>query len=247
MQAGNLKFRLVYGGKVPERGADAAPRSQILTETSIGQETIMPFDTWLAFVVTATIILVIPGPTIIFVIGQSLAHGPKTCLPLAAGVILGDTVCIILSLVGLGTVLTLFSAAFTLIKLLGAAYLIYLGIAMIRSAREAGGEKAMATGYSPRTVFRDIFVVNALNPKGIVFFSAFMPQFVDPGAGIIAQLLILGITFLGLAFVNVMGYSLLAGQMNRFFREARRMRIFRISGGLCMICAGIYAATARQR
>lgn len=207
----------------------------------------MPLDTWLTFVVTASIILVIPGPTIIFVIGQSLAHGPRTCLPLSAGVILGDTACILLSLVGLGTLLTLFSAAFTLVKFAGAAYLIYLGICMIRESRKPVAGDLCGTAYSPKSVFRDVFLVNALNPKGIIFFSAFMPQFVNPGGNILFQLLILGTTFLSLAFVNVMLYSLLAGQMNLFFKNSLRMRLFKLSGGLCMICAGIYAAAARQR
>ena len=207
----------------------------------------MPMDTWLAFVVTAAIILVIPGPTIIFVVGQSLAHGPRASLPLSAGVILGDTACILLSLVGLGTLLTLFSAAFTLVKLTGAAYLIYLGLNMIRQSRKTISEQLPESGYSPRSLFRDVFLVNALNPKGIIFFSAFMPQFVDPRGAVISQLLILGMTFLSLAFVNVMLYSLLAGQMNTFFKSSRRMGMFKISGGLCMICAGIYAAAAKQR
>ena len=207
----------------------------------------MPIDTWLTFVVTAAIILVIPGPTIIFVIGQSLAHGTRASLPLAAGVILGDTACILLSLVGLGTLLTLFSAAFTLVKLTGAAYLIYLGLNMIRHSRKTISEQIPERGYSPGSLFRDVFLVNALNPKGIIFFSAFMPQFVDPQGPVLTQLMVLGITFLCLAFVNVMLYSVLAGQMTAFFKNQHRMETFKISGGLCMICAGIYAAAAKQR
>ena len=207
----------------------------------------MPLDTWLTFVVTASIILVIPGPTIIFVIGQSLAHGPRASLPLSAGVILGDTACILLSLIGLGTLLTLFSAAFTLVKFAGAAYLIYLGAGMIVKSREPVSGQLPGSGYNPKSVFRDVFLVNALNPKGIIFFSAFMPQFVNPSSAVLPQLLILGATFLSLAFVNVMAYSLLAGQMNTLFKSSRRMRMFKLSGGLCMICAGIYAAAARQR
>lgn len=207
----------------------------------------MPLDTWLAFVVTAAVILVIPGPTIIFVVGQSLTHGPRASLPLSAGVLLGDTACILLSLVGLGTLLTLFSAAFTLVKLAGAAYLIYLGLSMIRQSRKGLSDQAPESGYSPKSLFRDVFLVNALNPKGIIFFGAFMPQFVNPEGAVLTQLMILGMTFLSLAFINVMLYSLLAGQMNTFFKSRRRIRMFKISGGLCMICAGIYAAAARQR
>jgi threonine/homoserine/homoserine lactone efflux protein len=92
--------------------------------------------------------------------------------------------------------------------------------------------------YRPRSVFRDVFLVNALNPKGIIFFNAFMPQLVDPAGSIMAQPLVLGTTFLALAFINVMGYSLLAGQMALFFKKPPRMRMFKVSGGLCMICAG---------
>lgn len=90
-------------------------------------------------------------------------------------------------------------------------------------------------------------MVNVLNPKGIIFYSAFMPQFVNPANNIIMQFLILGITFLILAFANVLFYSLLAVQMMDFFQTKSSGRIFNLSGGICLVCAGLYAATVKQK
>ncbi len=207
----------------------------------------MTIEIWITFVITAIIILIIPGPTIIFVIGQSLVHGRKVGIPLSAGVVLGDATCILLSLLGLSTFLSMFSAAFSIVKFLGAAYLIYLGISMIKSNTKLRRTHLHEEKYNAKSVFRDVFLVNALNPKGIIFYSAFMPQFVNPSGNIIMQFTILGITFLLLAFANVIFYSLLAAQMNNFFQTKISTSIFNLSGGICLICAGLYAATVNQK
>lgn len=207
----------------------------------------MTIEIWLTFVVTATVILVIPGPTIIYVVGQSLAHGKKACLPLTAGVVSGDALCIFASLLGLSTLLTLFSTAFLVIKYSGAAYLIYLGIKMIRSNLEIDSRHNRPSKYSAKSIFRDVFLVNALNPKGIIFYSAFMPQFVDPAQNMIPQLLLLATSFLFLALINVVGYSLLASRINNLFMSGRFTRTFNLTGGLSLICAGLYSATLEKK
>lgn len=207
----------------------------------------MTIEIWISFVITASIILIIPGPTIIYVVGQSLTHGKKASLPLSIGVIAGDALCIILSLSGLSVLLTLFSIAFVVVKYLGATYLIYLGIKMIRSNGKLNTQQAIASTYNAKSIFRDVFFVNSLNPKGIIFYSAFMPQFVNPHQNILFQFGLLAVTFLSLALINVVGYSLLASKTNELFKSLKFTRAFNLTGGLGLICSGLYSTTIEKR
>jgi len=207
----------------------------------------MTIEIWLTFVFTASIILIIPGPTIIYIVGQSLTHGKKVSLPLSIGVISGDALCIILSLLGLSALLTLFSTAFMIVKYLGAAYLIYLGVKMIRANIKLNTQQINVSIYNAKSIFRDVFLVNALNPKGIIFYSAFMPQFVNQQQNILFQFGILAITFLSLALINVVGYSLLASKMNELFKSSKFIKAFNLTGGLSLICAGLYSATIEKK
>ena len=165
--------------------------------------------TWLAFVAAAVAMLLIPGPTILLVIGQALGGGARTALPLAAGVALGDLTAMTLSLAGLGALLAASSAAFTALKWAGAAYLVYLGVKMWRAPVTAGAAPPLPAGRA----MREAYVVTALNPKGIVFFVAFVPQFLDPARPFLAQAAILVATFVTLAAVNAAGYALLAARL----------------------------------
>jgi threonine/homoserine/homoserine lactone efflux protein len=118
---------------------------------------------------------------------------------------------------------------------------------MIRSTVTVDARPVAGTAYDARTVFRDVFLVNALNPKGIVFYSAFMPQFVDPGQPLLGQFLMLSVTFLGLALVNVAGYCLLAATTHQRFASRGMRKAFHLTGGFSLICAGLYSATMEKR
>lgn len=203
----------------------------------------MTIEVWLTFVVTAFVILIMPGPTIIYVVGQSLTHGKKVSVPLSIGVISGDALCISLSLMGVSVLLTLFSTAFLIIKYIGAIYLIYLGIKMIKANTGLNSEGTCKKPYNSKSIFRDVFLVNALNPKGIIFYSAFMPQFVNPQQNITLQFSILSFTFLALALINVLGYSLIASKTRNVFNSHRFTKMFIFTGGLSLICAGLYSVT----
>jgi threonine/homoserine/homoserine lactone efflux protein len=207
----------------------------------------MSLEIWLTFVFTATLILVIPGPTIVYVVGQSLTHGRKASVPLSVGVILGDAICITLSLIGLSAFLSVFSAAFIVVKYLGAAYLIYLGARMLKSNSHLNTDQIESSNYNPKVLFRDVFWVTALNPKGIIFYSAFMPQFVVTQYSIIFQFILLAVTFLCLALINVTFYSLLASRASELFRSIKLTKAFNVTGGLSLICAGIYSATIERK
>ena len=207
----------------------------------------MTIEVWLTFVFTATLILVIPGQTIIYVVGKSLTHGRKASIPLSLGVVLGDALCITLSLFGLSALLSMFSTAFIVVKYLGAAYLVYLGIKMVSSHSLRNAQEIKASTYNANVLFRDVFLVNALNPKGIIFYSAFMPQFVSVQGNILFQFGILAVTFLFLALLNVIFYSLLASKTVEWFKSAKFTRAFNVTGGISLICAGLYSATIERR
>jgi len=207
----------------------------------------MSIEVWFTFVLTASIILVLPGPTIIYVVGQSLTHGKKASIPLSLGVVSGDALCISLSLFGVSALLTLFSTAFLIIKYLGAAYLIYLGIKMLRENSSLNYEKRDTSYYNSKSIFRDVFLVNSLNPKGIIFYSAFMPQFVNHQQNMLLQFVLLAVTFLILALINVLSYSLLSNQARSLFKAQSFTKMFNFSGGLCLIFAGLYSATIDEK
>jgi len=132
----------------------------------------MSLEIWLAFVIASTILLVIPGPTIILVISQAIVRGRAAVIPLAAGVALGDFTAMTCSLLGLGAILAASATFFSLLKWIGAVYLIYLGIKLWRTRSEAD-EIHIIIGNPDRSLFKSAFVVTALNPKSIAFSSLF--------------------------------------------------------------------------
>ena len=135
----------------------------------------MTLHAWLSFLLATTLLLVVPGPTLLLVIGQSLGGGRRHALPLVAGVALGDLTAITLSLAGLGAVLAASAEAFTLLKWVGAAYLVFLGVRMWRAPVSADA----APPLKAHAAFRQAYVVTALNPNGIAFFVAFRAEHVS--------------------------------------------------------------------
>jgi threonine/homoserine/homoserine lactone efflux protein len=209
----------------------------------------LPVELWLAFVGASVVVLVIPGPTILTVISYSLAHGVRANLPLVAAVALGDSTALALSLLGLGTLLATSAAWFMLIKWAGGAYLIFLGVKMLRTGplpSRSEAPEAMA-GVLPRwRLFANTWLVTALNPKGIVFFLAFLPQFVSPDAPHARQLWILATTFVVLATLNASLYTLFAGAASRALARPSTARRFSLAGGLLLGAAGVWALFARR-
>ncbi|OGQ01581.1 MAG: lysine transporter LysE [Deltaproteobacteria bacterium RBG_19FT_COMBO_52_11] len=206
----------------------------------------MTFQTWIAFSVAAGIVLIIPGPTIITVISHSLAHGRRAVIALVLGVTLGDLTAMTCSLLGLGAILALSATLFAALKLLGAFYLIYLGVKLWRTEPKMEASSLAAKAYSSRSLLTNLFVVTALNPKSIVFFIAFLPQFVTPSGQALPQLLVLGGTFLFLGAVNATLYALFAGHLRERMQNTKAHRWFNRCGGTALIGAGFVTATMRQ-
>ncbi len=210
----------------------------------------MSLDLWIAFVCATAIMVAIPGPTVMLVVSYALSHGRRSGWATVPGVALGDITCMSLSFIGLGAVLSASALVFQIVKGLGAAYLVYLGVQLWR-ARPAVNGSPLAKAAAPRSSSRrkmlgHAWAVTSLNPKGIVFFVAFVPQFLAPAASVAPQLLLLGVTFSAIATLNSIGYALLAGSVRAAFSEPRRLRVINRIGGSILIGAGIVTARLRQ-
>lgn len=206
----------------------------------------MDLGTWLAFVAASLALLVIPGPTILLTITYALSRGHRVALATVAGVTLGDIVAMTASLAGLGALVLASATLFTALKWAGAAYLVFLGINMLRNADRASlGEAQPVAGEAAR-VFRHAFTVTALNPKSITFFIAFVPQFVDPARPLLAQFAILEATFVLLASGVVLAYALLAARLRRHIARPRTLAWLNRGGGAALVGLGAATALARR-
>ena len=206
----------------------------------------MPVELWLAFVAASAVLLVIPGPTILTVISYSVAHGRRSNVPLVAAVALGDSTALAFSLLGLGALLQASAFWFTLVKWAGGLYLLYLGIRLLRAGVSPAVLLTPPAEASRWKLFLNTYLVTALNPKGIVFFVAFLPQFVSPGPSSAHQLWILAATFVGLAIVNATLYAVFAASARRLMSSPRASRRFNLAGGTLLSAAGIWALIAKR-
>jgi len=206
----------------------------------------MPWDHWLAFVAASAILVAIPGPTVLLVVSYALGHGRKYAAATAAGVALGDFTAMTGSMLGLGALLAASAAVFTLLKWIGAAYLIYLGIKLWRAPVGALSEAATKAAR-PRRVLLHAFAVTALNPKGIIFFIAFVPQFLDATRPIVPQMVILEAAFITVATINVVLYATLAAAARQTIRKPAVQRAVNRTGGSLLIGAGLLAIAWRGK
>lgn len=207
----------------------------------------MPLDLWLAFVAASVFLLMIPGPTVLLVLSYALTQGRRVAMATAGGVALGDFIAMTASLLGLGAIVLASATAFTVLKWVGAVYLVYLGVKLFVSARDMGAAqltKPMAT--SARGVFGHATAVTALNPKSIAFFIAFVPQFVRPDAPLLPQFAILITTFVSLAAVNAFLFALLADKMRVAIKRPAVLRAITRLGGVSLIGMGVLTATLRR-
>ncbi|WP_428682603.1 LysE family translocator [Reyranella sp.] len=198
----------------------------------------MTFETWAAFAAASSVLLVIPGPTVLLVVSYALGQGWRTALPMAIGVALGDFTAMTLSMLGLGALLATSATLFTILKWVGAAYLVYLGIKLWR----AGGTLDTAPrtdAVSAAKMLGHAWLVTALNPKSITFFVAFLPAFLDPKADFLTQMLVFETTFIVLAFANAFGYALVASRARRLASNPRAIGVVNKVGGGLLVSAGV--------
>ncbi|QEW01034.1 LysE family translocator [Microbacterium caowuchunii] len=201
----------------------------------------VPLENLLAFALAAIVIIVIPGPGVLFVIGRSLALGRLGGLLSVVGGVLGQIPLVLAVAFGLGAVVAQSEVLFTVVKVAGAGYLVFLGVQAIRHRKRS--TRAAAGGIPPRSHGRQLlegFVVGVTNPKTIAFFVAVLPQFVDPAAGWIPlQMLELGLVFLVFALVSDAAWALLAGAARGWFaRSPKRIETLSATGGGMIIGLG---------
>ncbi|MDH3754335.1 MAG: LysE family translocator [Acidimicrobiia bacterium] len=197
------------------------------------------------FAVTAFLIIVVPGPSVMFVVSRGVALGRRAALATVAGNAVGVYVQVLAVAVGLGAVVERSAVLFDAIKIAGALYLMFLGVQAIRHRRALSDSLHDPTAAKPsRHLFRDGFVVGVANPKAIVFFAAILPQFVAAdGARAGVQIAVLGLIFVAIALVSDSVWGLLAGTARNWLaRSPRRLRGLGTTSGLVMLGLGVRLA-----
>jgi threonine/homoserine/homoserine lactone efflux protein len=205
----------------------------------------MSLQPYLAFVAACIALALLPGPVVTLVIANGLRHGTRAALTNIAGVQAGLAIVIGIVAIGLTSLMATMGYWFDWVRFAGAAYLVWLGVKLIRAP--VMGISADAPPPPPRGgFFLQGFLVLLSNPKVLVFFGAFIPQFMDMGRDHVAQVALLGVTFMVIAGMTDAVYALLAGRARLFFSARRTRALSRISGGF-MIGGGIWLALTRAR
>jgi homoserine/homoserine lactone efflux protein len=201
-------------------------------------------DAYLAYVVTCFLIAVVPGPTVTVIVANSLAHGTRAGLLNVAGTQAGLAVMMGVLIVGLSSVIAAMGELFDWLRIAGAIYLVWLGWKLIRSPDidlRAQQQAAPRGGF-----FLQGFLVLMANPKALLWFGAFIPQFVDPKGNYVAQIVLLGVTAMAVATVSDGAYAVLTGRAGKLLSRTRIRLVSRLGGGF-LIGGGIWLALTRAR
>jgi threonine/homoserine/homoserine lactone efflux protein len=200
--------------------------------------------TFLLFAGASILLLVVPGPAVIYVITRGASQGRRAGVVSVLGVALGNFTHAIAAAIGISALIASSAAAFSVVKYAGAAYLIYLGIRALADRAEAP-KLFPERNRTDRRLFWEGFLVDLLNPKTALFFLAFLPQFVDPAQGAVApQMLILGAMFTSLGLLSDGTYAVAAGALGRRLRTARSERRLQRASGVVYLGLGVTAALA---
>jgi threonine/homoserine/homoserine lactone efflux protein len=202
-----------------------------------------------AFVAASVVLVLIPGPIVTLVIAHSIANGTRTGLTSVAGATLGNAVLAMGAVFGLTAVLAVMADLFDWLRWAGAAYLIYLGLRQWRDAIWAPMAVAAAgSAETPRgrSVFLQGLIVSVTNPKGLLFYGAFFPQFVDPALPVVPQFAVMGLAFVVIGLISDGGYALLAGRARNMLRGGWRARVRSGVTGTLLIGTGAAIALTRR-
>ena len=200
-----------------------------------------------AFLSASLLLAVTPGPGVLYIVARSLTQGRRAGLASVAGVALGNLTNAVAALAGLAALFSVSALAFQAVKLAGAAYLVYLGLRMLLVAPGAPGGTAPAPAPA-RRLFADGLLVALFNPKTTLFFAAFLPQFMTPGAAPLPQGLVLGLVFVGIAATTDAAYALAAASLGPRLSRGRLLRgAGRYLGGATFVALGLLAALGGQR
>jgi threonine/homoserine/homoserine lactone efflux protein len=204
----------------------------------------------LGFTLVAVVLIVVPGPGVLFVVGRALSHGRRTAVATAAGHAVGNLVVAACVAFGLGTLLQRSAEVFTAVKLAGALYLVFLGVQAIRHRHSLAEAMSAAAGPSDSwKALRDGVVVGVTNPKAYILFGAVLPQFVSRGAGDVpAQMLLLALISVVMGLASDSAWGLAASVVRAWFaRSPRRFALVGGAGGLAMIGVGVTIALTGRK
>jgi len=207
-------------------------------------------ELWLAFAAAAAIMIMIPGPTTLMVLGHTVSNGWRIGLTSLIGVVAADICAITLSVLGFSALLAASAMAFTVMKWIGAAYLVWIGIQLWRAPPmniKLGDLTPTAEKRTtPRDAIAQTFIVTLLNPKGILFFAAFLPQFIDQAMPLWPQVIVLMLTFCTLATLIQGFYITLMGRARSRIASPRALRLMNRTGGVMLIGAGLLTASLKK-
>ena len=204
----------------------------------------LSIEIWLSFIFASLILCFSPGPTVFLVMGQSLNHGKKSVVPLVPGVLSGDVFAMSLSFAGLGVLLSTSAILFNIFKWVAAAYLFYLGIKTWRI--KSNTERFKTISIKKGKMFKDALLVTALNPKGIIFFSAFFPLFMDAKKAVIPQMAIMTLTFLLVSVASTTFYTTFSGYLGSKVNSSRLQSAFNKVTGTMLMGAGAVTASVQK-
>lgn len=202
----------------------------------------MTLESWIAYVLAYTVLSIIPGPSVLMVIAQALSRGIQTAMACILGDLAGGVVIMAASYLGLGMILASSSMAFLTLKWLGVGYMAYLGVTQIIAARHLAEIKLTT---QPKGGFRAGFVTGLLNPKAIMFYMAFLAQFIDPDAPQLSQFLILMVTSTIVVMVVLTAYALLASKVSKRLQTIRARKGLAYAGGSCLLGGSALMAVTR--
>src|ERR1700754_4263563 len=204
----------------------------------------MTLSSYLLFLAAIAILIATPGPTMLMCVTNAINHGSRPALASAAGALVASLGIMALSALGLGALLAASETAFTVLKVIGAAYLIWLGIRTFRSA----GTPMVDTGApAQRSFFLQGLLVGASNPKALLFFAAFFPQFIQPDAPLAPQFILLSLTFVTGDGLMLLACAIGVGRLAPWLRQANVVRaINRTCGGLFTLLGGLLLLARRQ-
>ena len=208
----------------------------------------MTLSTWFLYVAAVLVLAMTPGPSVLMCISTSVQHGPRRALIASVGSTSAIACIMLLSMLGLGTVLAASELLFTVLKWLGAGYLAYLGISLLRSkASSLAVPDDAITALSARALLVRGALVGASNPKAFLFFGALFPQFIDPMQPQLHQFVILGVTFVFLELLWLTIYAFTAARARQWLQAPQRATLFnRATGAVFLLAAGLMAASKRN-
>jgi homoserine/homoserine lactone efflux protein len=206
----------------------------------------MDLSTWVAFAVLETILCITPGPAVLFTVGSTLGRGRSAGFAAMTGIVTGNTIYFVLSATSLGAILLASYEVFTVVRWVGAAYLVYLGLRAIFGKHEALLDTTRAGPRLGVTSFAGGTMTQLSNPKALIFFSALLPQFIDPHRWLIGQVTILGVTSQIIEALVMTGYILLASGVARSAKKTVVAGIFERVAGVFLIGAALKLALTKR-